>query len=873
MMDDPKDLAHYNQKRDFSKTDEPKGQVAAKKGVRYLIQKHAARRLHYDFRLELDGVLKSWAVTRGPSLNPDDKRLAVEVEDHPVAYGTFEGTIPKGQYGGGTVMLWDEGWWEPEGDPHEGLARGDLKFKLHGKRLSGSWVLVRMRGRPQDKGRSNWLLIKHEDEAAKIGDAEAWLEDNATSIVSARTMDEIAASHDHVWTTRKPKSPEKPLKKDLKAAKPTLRFREPELATLSDAAPEGPDWIHEVKFDGYRTQALIENGQTRLLTRTGLDWTPKFQPLAERMSELPLTSAILDGEIVAVNGAGVSSFALLQADLSEGRTDRLQYYVFDLLSLDGEDWTQKPLTARKARLKTLLETTDMAGHVLYSEDFATSDLLGHICDLNMEGIISKRADARYRSGRNRNWLKIKCHKRQEFVIGGFTEPTHAARGIGALLIGYYEDEKLIYAGKVGTGFSEKISLDLRKKLEALTQAESVFMAVPPLVRRAAKWVRPELVCEVAFGEWTPDGHLRHPSFQGLREDKPAKTVGRDQSIMPDSSAETAQQEAKAMPAKAGPVKSGPVKSGPVKSGPAKSRRNPKGEVVNGITITHPDRVIYPDTDITKLALADYYAQVADIMLPYVAGRPLSMVRCPEGIDGDCFFQRHITTGQSPHLLDTGIPVKGRHEDYMMIKDEKGLISLVQWGVIELHPWGCMADKPDLPDKIIFDLDPDPDMPWPDVVAGARHVRQRMDEFGLDTFVKTTGGKGLHVVVPLTPKYGWPTIKAFAHAIAESMQADDPARYIATMSKAARKGKIFVDYLRNELTATSVAPYSVRARPGATVATPISWEELTDKLKPADFTITSVPKRLKALKTDPWAKFASTRQTLDEAWLKALKIEF
>ncbi|ESQ93503.1 DNA ligase [Asticcacaulis sp. AC460] len=835
----PDSLSRYNEKRDFTRTAEPEGKVAKGKGFHYLIQKHAATRLHYDFRLELDGVLKSWAVTRGPSLNPADKRLAVETEDHPVSYGSFEGTIPKGEYGGGTVMLWDQGTWEPIGDPHEGLKKGDLKFKLHGERLGGSWALIRMKPRPQDRGRNNWLLIKHQDEVASEDDAEAWLESNASSIVSGRSMDDIADGKSKVWHSGK--------------AENTLSFIEPELATLADKVPSGEKWVHEVKFDGYRLQALIEGGEVRLLTRTGLDWTPKFAGIARLLQKLKVGTAILDGEVVALDSEGVSSFKTLQDSLRDGHSDALQYYVFDLMHQDGEDLTRLPLIERKARLEKLLKGFTSDNRINYSEHFTEqSGFVSGVCDLKLEGLISKRADAVYASGRARTWLKIKCHKRQEFVIGGFKEPTHAARGIGALMLGYYEDEKFVFCGKCGTGFDHETSVALRKQLDELVRKTKPFDDVPAEVRREAVWVEPKLVCEIEFTEWTPDGRLRHPSFQGLRADKPAKEVGRDRELP----VETVQKEAKMEVAEAKPGVRSKAKNGKVD--------------VGGIGVSSPDRIIYPGTQITKLDLAQYYLDVADHILPFVANRPLSMLRCPEGIGEACFFQRHISAGQSEHIYETGIPVKGRDEDYLMIKDAKGLISLVQWGVIELHPWGCRVDKPDRPDRLIFDLDPDPGVPWERVVAAAFEVRDRMGELGLGSFLKTTGGKGLHVCVPIDRDYGWPTIKAFARAVAQSMEHDAPDRFIATMSKEKRKGRIFVDYLRNELTATAVTAFSVRARPGAYVSTPLDWKELSVALKPSDFDIDTVRERVK--QGDPWRDFFKVRQMIKREYLEALRIE-
>jgi bifunctional non-homologous end joining protein LigD len=841
----------YNQKRDFAKTAEPEGKPGRKGGNRFLIQKHDATRLHYDFRLELDGVLKSWAVTRGPSLNPQDKRLAVEVEDHPVAYGTFEGTIPKGQYGGGTVMMWDEGTWEPLDDPHKGLKAGNLKFRLHGKRLSGEWALVRMKPRPQDRGRANWLLIKHDDAAAREDAAEAWLETQATSITTGRRMEEIAANTHSEWRSRPKDAPPKRQK-----AKSILDFIEPELATLAVALPKGKDWVHEIKFDGYRTQALIENGEVRLLTRTGLDWTHRFRPLPDYLAQMPVTSVILDGEIVAVDEGGRADFKSLQATLSGEADVPLQYYVFDLLHVNGEDLRGLPLLQRKDRLQKLFKGNDFGGRVHYSEHFTkdAADLKDRLCALDQEGLICKRADAPYRSGRNRAWLKVKCHKRQEFVIGGFTLPKAGGKGIGALLIGYYQAGRLTYAGKVGTGFTHDSAIDLRRRLDLIGQKDNPFSDIPPEFKRGAHWVAPHLVAEVQFGEWTSDGRLRHPSFQGLREDKPAQDIHRDRPLSP-----TEVRKTEDLPAAREPKRRAPV-----------SKTSAKDEV-GGVTISSPDRVVFPGTDITKKDVAEYYLSVADHILPHIAGRPISMIRCPEGIGGQCFFQRHLTQATIPHVKDTGIQVNGREDDYVMIEDERGLISLTQWGVMEIHPWGCMAATPDRPDRLIFDLDPDPEADWADVVAGAAEVGERMAEFDLQSFLKTTGGKGLHVVIPIQPEHDWDAIKAFTRAVAESMAHDSPRRFVAQASKAKRKGRIFVDYLRNDHTATAVAPYALRARPGASVAMPIEWEALSPELDPAGFTLENTPVHLKRRKADPWADMTRLHQRLSLHILKALKI--
>ena len=886
-MDDRSDsLSKYREKRNFTKTKEPEGVLGKTGGNRYLIQKHAATRLHYDFRLELDGVLKSWAVTRGPSLNADDKRLAVEVEDHPVAYGTFEGTIPKGEYGGGTVMLWDEGTWEPIGDPHEGLKKGDFKFILHGGRLNGSWVLARMKPRPQDHGRNNWLLIKHRDKDAFDEDGEAWLDANATSIVSGRTMEEIAADADKVWHSGhaedsrmeggpEPAKPAKATKaKTVKSAAPAksykpLKFMTPELATLADAVPEGPNWVHEIKFDGYRTLAMIDQGEVHLMTRSGLDWTPKYQAIADELKALGVGQAMIDGEIVALNEQGASSFQKLKNELGADRSENLQYYVFDLLVLDGENLTRLPLLDRKARLKRLLDGRDLHNRVIFSEHFAeNAEFLPRVCSLEMEGIISKRVDSIYTGKRTEAWLKVKCHKRQEFVIVGYMESEHAGRGFRSLLLGHYEDGALQFAGKVGTGFDGDSLTAIRKKLDALKVVPKPFKKLPPDVGRGI-WVEPKLVCEVEFTEWTDEGRLRHPSFQGLREDKKAKDVHRDREVPVAKAVEDAEAEVKASPAVADP-KPKATTATPAKRASTKDRERVD---VGGVAVSHPDRVVYPGIGDTKLDVVEYYHSIADRILPHIANRPLSVLRAPDTIDGQQFFQRHPPENGAMHdVYPVEVPIKTRTEEYLMIKDEAGLLSLIQWGGIELHPWGCQADAPLLPDRMIFDLDPDPEAPWTNVIEGASEIRDRMRELGLESFLKTTGGKGLHVVVPIEPKYGWPAIKAFTKAIAESMAHDDPTRFLATMSKAARKGRIFVDYLRNDLTSTAASAFSVRARPGATVSTPLAWSELRPALKPSDFDIHTLPDRIARQKTDPWAEFFTVKQGINPAFLKALKIE-
>jgi bifunctional non-homologous end joining protein LigD len=882
-------LEQYKAKRNFTKTPEPNPTVNKGEGHGYLIQKHAASHLHYDFRLELDGVLKSWAVPKGPSLDPHDKRLAMQVEDHPVEYGSFEGIIPQGEYGGGTVMLWDRGTWEPAGDPAQGLAKGKLVFTLHGTKLHGEWTLVKTFSK--DKRGNSWLLIKHKDEAVRKGDNAQFLDGNATSVVSGRTMEEIAGDRDKVWKSHHehtvktlPATKPAPAAKALPAKSGNVSnmpgFTPPQLATLSSSVPTGAEWVHEIKFDGYRMISHINNGKVKIFSRNGNDWTAAFQSIAHLLSKFKIGTAIVDGELVVADEQGKSNFMELKNALSKGEVNRFQYYLFDLLYLNGADTTKLPLLQRKELLAELLiqnAPKAKAQRIRFSEHFtATDDSFFHnVCRLQLEGVVSKRADAPYHVGRSKIWLKTKCQKRQEFVIGGFTLPSTGALGVGALLLGYYDDGRLKFCGRVGTGFTNTSSMQLRKLLDTLRQNNNPYVSISAEGKRGAVWVKPQLVCEVEFTEWTPDGSLRHPSFKGLREDKPATSIVKEIAISPKAAApeieKELEEEEPAIPktVKATPAKAEKASASMVKA-PTKVSDTNKA-VVGGISISHPQRVIYPGTHITKQELAEFYLAVSDKIMPHIVNRPLSMVRCPEGASEPCFFQRHVGLGKSPYLHEVSVGIKGGTRDYLMIRDVEGLISLVQWGVIELHPWQCAANNLEKPDRMIFDLDPDPSVSVKQLIDGAQEVRQRMQALGLDTFVKTTGGKGLHVVVPMTPLYSFPAIKSFARAIAESMASDSPTKYIANMSKAKRTGKIFVDYLRNEVTATAIAPYSARAREGATVSTPLAWKELTGNLKLPSFTIDTVPQRLKKPRKDPWQDFSKTKQKIAANYLKALKI--
>jgi bifunctional non-homologous end joining protein LigD len=846
----PKQLARYQEMRDFGKTAEPSGKVSTSglPANAYLIQKHAATRLHYDFRLALDGVLKSWAVTKGPSLDPHERRLAVEVEDHPLDYGTFEGTIPKGQYGGGTVMLWDRGTWTPVGDPQEGLRKGHLKFDLDGERLKGRWVLVRMGGRAAREKKPNWLLIKERD-GLEREDGEPVTEAFTDSVTTGRAMERIASDADRVWQSNRAVEPDPVLAPRPKIVPGARKAKLPdfvpvELATRVKAPPTGESWLHEIKFDGYRIELRLDRGRVQFLTRRGLDWSDRFAGLVEPSLGLPAQTALIDGEVVVLDARGVSDFGALQAHLGEGKKAHLLYYAFDLLHLDGQDLSGLPLETRKDALRALLARLPADGPIRFSDHVvATGDeFYAEACRLALEGVISKRRDAPYRSGRGEAWLKSKCVERQEFVIGGWTPPSDGSQSVGNLLLGAYAGDRLVYVGKVGTGFTRSSGADLRKRLEKRKSTKQPFDRKPP-DSRAARWVTPDLVAEVEFLTMTRDGILRHAAFKGLREDKEAQRVTMEPS-----------KDAPAVAAK-----------------PASGVRKGDTLVIGGVRITHPDRRLDEASGLTKEGLAEYLALVADRMLPHVVGRPLSVVRCPAGSGKACFYQKHVGRGVSAGVKSVEVPEKNGTGAYLMIDDLRGLLGLAQMGVLEIHPWGARGDDPETPDRLIFDFDPDPDLPYQHVIDGALVLRARLGDLGLESFVKTTGGKGLHVVAPILRKHPWPVVKEFARAVATSLAKEDP-QFIVTMTKARRVGKIFLDFFRNDRGATAVAPYSTRARPGATVATPLFWDELSPQLPPNHFNVDNLPRRLAQLKEDPWAPMLTVRQGLTAKMLAALKVK-
>ena len=882
-------LETYRTKRRFGITPEPRGKTGKRGGNAFVIQKHAATRLHYDLRLELDGVMKSWAVTRGPSLVPGDKRLAVHVEDHPIEYNKFEGTIPKGEYGGGTVMIWDRGTWEPDGDPHRGYKKGHLNFRLAGKKLRGSWHLVRMHKRPGEK-RENWLLIKSDDEFARRAKDPDILEEENLSAASGRSMDEIADAEGAVWHSNrsakenaaglKRASRTKPAQKVAKKqskGKPTAAARNgkgvskvskrkaktrkakakpvpgarvaplpdfipPCLALLGVTAPDSADWIHEIKFDGYRMQARIDNGDDRLLTRKALDWTGKFAPIAEALETLPVEQAILDGEIVSENDDGVASFSQLQEDLKEGRSKNFVYYVFDLLYRDGYDLTTVPLETRKQALADLLEGSDLR-QIRLSEHFTESGttLLKHACKIGLEGIISKRRTAPYRPGRGGDWIKTKCSDRQEFIVAGYAPSTVDPRAIGALILAYHRDGKLHYAGRVGTGYTHKMARELWTKLQPLRRDRQPFSAAPAEETRArnAKWVEPKLVAEVDLRGWTHGERVRQASFQGLREDKSAHEVVREFKAMVTANR-------------------------PRRVAATKRTANKNRNETAGVTLSHPDRVYWEDAGVSKQDLADFYTGIWKWMAPHVTGRVLALLRCPQGAAGECFFQKHASAGVDQKRLHLVTEPDG--DKAISVDSLEGVIALVQAGVLEIHSRGSSIDHLEQADRLVFDLDPGPGIAWKDIIAGAREVRERLAELKLKAFLKTTGGKGLHVVLPIRPT-PWEEAKNFCRRIAEQMSADTPTRFTATVKKSARRNRIFIDYLRNSREATAVAAYSTRARPGAPVSVPIAWEELKTLKSASQYTVLNLPQRLSRLRADPWKGIGKLKQVLPDAQRK------
>jgi len=840
-------LEEYGAKRDFAKTPEP-GAAGAQPGgggsLRFVVQKHHASSLHYDFRLELDGVLLSWAVPKGPSLDPRDKRLAIHVEDHPLDYADFEGTIPEGEYGGGTVIVWDRGTWEPLGDTHAGLAKGDFKFVLRGSKLRGTWVLVRLKPRPGERQES-WLLIKERDDDARPRDEYDLLAERPESVKSGLGVDDLGTAPPGA---SEPTSAAPPVGRDVLAAhlpRASPGMVDLELATLVDAPPSGQEWISEVKYDGYRVAILLDAGRARVFTRSHADWSGRFARLARAAEALPASSVLIDGEAVVFDDQGISRFALLQGALRDD-PERIAYVAFDLLHLNGYDLRSLPLIGRKELLRELLAGRP-ADFPLHYADHITSDATAfhrQACQSDLEGVVCKRAGSAYIAGRGRDWLKVKCHLAQEFVIGGFTEGHGVRAGFGALLLGVWDGSKLVYAGRVGTGLDEATIAGLRARLDALESLAPPFEPPPHITGHVLHWARPELVAEVAFREWTADGVLRQPVFLGLREDKEAASVVRE---LPAQA-----PVASAAPTTAGEAPRTAHGDDALQPAPADAPAASSAELL-GIAISNPGKRLFPDSAFTKRDLAAYYAAVAQRMLPHVAGRPLTLVRCPGGERADCFYQRHADTSMPrapirlfPHKL-------GEHEveDWLVVDSAEGLVALAQMGVVEVHTWLSRTDAPTRPDQLVFDLDPGPGVSGRELQDGARRVAEECAALGFVPFLKATGGKGLHVVLPIEPVWEFPRVHALARLLAERVSSVQPSAFTTKMAKDARGGRIFIDYLRNSEGASVIAPYSTRNRPGPTCSVPLAWEELDEGFDARGFTPDRVLARISA-GTDPWA---------------------
>ena len=807
-------LEQYWEKRNFDITPEPHGKkVLSKDRPRFFIQKHAARRLHYDFRLELEGTLKSWAIPKGPSLDPADKRLAVQVEDHPVEYGTFEGDIPARQYGAGHVMLWEQGTWEAIDDPIKGLKNGYLKFRLHGQKLHGTWTLIRINSKKAKDPKINWLLIKENDEEAKRGVDADVTRLYPDSVKKKSDLKQLASS---------------PHKKPT----PIPHSFSPQLATLVSKAPLGEEWISELKYDGYRALAKIDHGKVTLFSRNNNDWTKKWNSIAHALKAIEVEQAWLDGEIVALLPDGSISFQELQNAARLGKDVQLAYFIFDMLFLNGSDLTKEALIQRKGLLKKLLGSLESNSPLRYSDHIVGNapEVFDHACMHGLEGIIVKRAEGEYHQYRSTDWLKVKCDHRQEFVIGGYTDPKGTRNEFGALLLGVYDAEgALRYTGRVGTGFNSALIKDISSKFNKLKKSTSPFESIPEeALGTGIHWLKPELVAEIKFAQWTAAGVIRHASFIGLHTDKPSVEIRKEERLS-------------------------------LTELDAPKKEVTSQDTIGNVKLTNPSKVLFSGSKTTKSQLARYYEDIQEWILPHLQYRPLSIVRCPSGNEKNCFFQKHIDISSRSHIEHLVIASKNGESTYTLINDLTGLIQLIQLGVLELHTWGSSKWDINKADRLIFDLDPADDLPWRKTTEAAMLVRSLLEEIGLQSFVKTTGGKGLHIVAPIIPEHDWTTIKAFAKSIATHLENTIPDRFTANMSKEKRKGKIFVDYLRNGHGATAIAAYSTRAKPYAPISTPLFWDELGEEIRSDTFTITNIRNRLSSLKEDPWKDYPLLKQ--------------
>jgi bifunctional non-homologous end joining protein LigD len=821
------DIETYNRKRDFTKTKEPRGRKLKGKGDSFVVQKHDASRLHWDFRLELDGVLKSWAVPKGPSLDPNEKRLAMRTEDHPLDYGDFEGIIPSGEYGGGTVMLWDQGRWipEPTKDPRKTIEQGHLHFTLEGDRMKGEWVMFRLKPRPGEKAEP-WMLKKVTDDYAEPDDGDALVDNCVTSVTTGRTMAEIAAGED-VWRSNRGGQKGGRAKKAASKAPPP--FQEPQLATLVDEVPTGNSWIHEYKYDGYRLLLAVGDGVATAWTRNGKDWSDKFKALVKAAAKLP-SGCLIDGEAAAIDDNGMPSFQLLQSTLKDQKGANLVFYAFDLLVDRGEDIKKLPQIERKARLASLLE--GVPPPILYGDHIVGRGeaMFNAMCEQGGEGIVSKKANAPYRGGRTRCWLKVKCIQRQEFVIVGWSE-SDKRMGFRSLLLAANDAGKLTYVGKVGTGFNGKLIQELMERMRPLEVAKAP-VEVPRADRKGAHFLNPELVAEIAFTEFTGDGVLRHPSFIALREDKPPSQIVRE-----------------------------------VPKHLRKSEKKPERATAEsfGIKITNPERIIYPEDGLTKLHLADYYAAVEPLIMIDAARRPMTLIRCPQGRAKKCFFQKHDNGSFGEDVKHVPIREKdGSVQDYLYFDDIKGLLACVQMGTVEFHGWGSKVDKVEYPDRLVFDLDPDVGLDFSKVKSAAERLKALLEDLGLKSFPLLSGGKGIHVVVPLDASKDWPTVKSFADRFSRAISEAEPETFTANIRKVQRKGRIFLDWLRNQRGATAVMPYSARARENAPVSAPVGWEELDRYDSGHHFTIRDADELLDRASSKMLAGWGEAKQALPNA---------
>lgn len=855
-------LSDYRRKRTFSQTPEPGGDGPIRKNntLRFVIQKHHARNLHYDLRLELDGVLKSWAVPKGPSLDPSEKRLAIQVEDHPVEYLDFEGVIPQGQYGAGPVMVWDLGEWTAVGDPYVGYEKGDFKFTLDGHKLQGRWVLVRTRRRTKDA--NHWLLIKERDANTQVENETNILELHSTSVLTGRSLEEIRAAPDSVGSL--PKDPPQTdgsrgvrtetaadsvsraivSVKSVHGAKRTKKLPEPEpsLPTSTRSAPEGDGWLHEIKYDGYRMLCYIDGTSIRFVSRNGRDWTDKLISLVSEIKQLSLKSAVLDGEVAMMSEDGTTNFQTLQNHIGAGRDAHIRYYLFDLLYLSGYDVRGATLLDRKTLLHSAVANHANCNRLIVSDHIIDNGPLvfQQACKLGTEGIVSKKINSRYIPGRTTNWLKVKCLQSEEFVVGGYTLPAKSRKGIGALALGSFdEDGGYRYVGRVGTGFTEQSLSRLRGQLEEIATDECPFSDEIALREKDARWVIPDIVVEVEFAGWTNDGLIRFGVYRGTRDDLTPRDINMH------STSDVATR--KRAPSVATTV-------------------DIDLEGLDQLKLTNPQRIVYPELGVTKLAVATYYAQVANIMLPYVGDRPLSLLRCPKGVGETCFFQKRAPKGLHESVERIDVMTNDGPKETLVVNDVSGLLALVQFGVLEFHVWPVRKDRLDRPDLLVFDLDPDISLKWQKVVAGGIEIRDRLSDLGLQSFVKTTGGKGIHIVVPLRRRNAREEPKKFAELIASRMVADSPGRYTTNSSIKSRPGKIYIDFMRNSRGATFVAPYSTRARANASISVPITWNELETIPNACSITLINAARRLDFTE-DPWKDMPDVSQSITRSMLR------